>query len=738
MGAGRDLDNLALLNLLKHPNIIELLATYKYHEKINLIFPLAEGGNLAEVLNKDLKSSPFKSDESLFTALAGISSAIENVHDFSRNDLDLPLVGCHHDLRPRNIFLDKGKLLLGDFGLSSFKHRSDDSRSMFKGGSDAYAAPECEDSDHDFQRSPVGRATDIWSFGCLIAEMCVHAQFDLSGLKRFRNERMFNKDGFILSCFHNGNSESPTVKEWLSKLESTNSKATAIVVKLIRRMLSLQQSERPKAGEVTAYLNLVSIYTVAESIDELFNELCRSVEHQEITLQMHRFGGWRVGQGLPHGTERSALPTFAALMVSLDFESTLKCLLDMRLCLTEVIHYETEAFASGSRRLKRLNDRLLKLLNDDQREVARISFLLSYSLSTSTDDSRDDPNFSGLDHETRCLISLKSMTELVNKHSVDQDADQRIDSKRISNQGEFGHYEIGDLNERDERKKVLIEWHGYASDEVRQGRLEELFNRLRSMVALLRLERPDEFCSLPCLGFFHDVESNYRFGVVYELFQGVPVTLQEFIESTADDPYRQPALEQIFALAYALAKALSAFHLVGWLHKNLSSQNVIFPSVKGRQSNPAIQEPCIVGLNHSRPNDPLAFTEGASDATSGDHQHPDYRQKGAAFERKYDYYSLGILLLEIGLWQTLNSLKSEDDEYDRCSAHELRQKLLESQVPLLRPSMGTSYCEAVKTCLTGNFDGINKNCIDSGDQKELVLSFKRLVLDPLRRLACIN
>jgi serine/threonine protein kinase len=63
-----ELRNLSILRRLKHPNIIELLGAYIYRDKYNLIFPLARGGTLADLITnlrppvgRETALSPFRS-----------------------------------------------------------------------------------------------------------------------------------------------------------------------------------------------------------------------------------------------------------------------------------------------------------------------------------------------------------------------------------------------------------------------------------------------------------------------------------------------------------------------------------------------------------------------------------------------------------------------------------------------------------------------------------------------------
>lgn len=49
------------------------------------------------------------------------------------------------------------------------------------------------------------------------------------------------------------------------------------------------------------------------------------------------------------------------------------------------------------------------------------------------------------------------------------------------------------------------------------------------------------------------------------------------------------------------------------------------------------------------------------------YQHPDRRMdRDAAYRRQYDLYSVGCVLLEIGLWETLDSVSGQDIAARAC------------------------------------------------------------------------
>lgn len=131
---------------------MELLGSYTFKGTHNFLFPRAEY-NLGQLLSSERRPSHLQSESDFLIALSGLISAIQNLHDYFSDALELKFIGCHHDLKPANILVEQGKFLLGDFGLSSLKRGSKGSKSPFAGGEGWYMAPECEDSENEFPQA---------------------------------------------------------------------------------------------------------------------------------------------------------------------------------------------------------------------------------------------------------------------------------------------------------------------------------------------------------------------------------------------------------------------------------------------------------------------------------------------------------------------------------------------------------------------------------------------------------
>jgi hypothetical protein len=137
---------------------------------------------------------------------------------------------------------------------------------------------------------------------------------------------------------------------------------------------------------------------------------------------------------------------------------------------------------------------------------------------------------------------------------------------------------------------------------------------------------------------------------------------------------------------------------VGWLHKDLTASNVAFFPKKHVPQSHCIREPLLIGFSHSRPDDPLGFFEGLTKPSVKDYQHPTYLRNGRGYKPEFDYYSFGIILIEIGCWTPIGKIT----EKYTGTYEERRQKLISDRAPGLARYMGRDYVEAVKFCLKGN------------------------------------
>jgi hypothetical protein len=205
---------------------------------------------------------------------------------------------------------------------------------------------------------------------------------------------------------------------------------------------------------------------------------------------------------------------------------------------------------------------------------------------------------------------------------------------------------------------------------------------------------------LRLLGFTVD-PNGPRCGMVYGLPEGHDSnnlqhqrTLTSFISNASTQDSAQPALEDRFRLAYNLALSVMGYFSQGETHQYINSSNIILigsndqmhrsNSPKEMRS-PYLLQSCQDFVSRLQEEEPFAATI---------YRHPEHDIHAAETVPAYDIYSLGLLLLEIGLWIPL--VKLWKPKYNRAIFMERVQRIYSQK---LSPKCGSKYMRVVQKCL---------------------------------------
>ncbi|KAK5990699.1 hypothetical protein PT974_08968 [Cladobotryum mycophilum] len=274
------------------------------------------------------------------------------------------------------------------------------------------------------------------------------------------------------------------------------------------------------------------------------------------------------------------------------------------------------------------------------------------------------------------------------------------------------HVAIGD---------VIIEWVDYDREAI-----EERITHVRRMDDLARMMHSASEChpdlhSIDCAGYTEDTPNN-RYGLVYKAPSSSFSTLQALISSP---DLKTPDLNDRVSLARTLAVALWSLHSLDWLHKSLCASNILFfPSAFSSSARsptataalvPDISNPYLSGFDASRPDLDAALSVAPKNPSIGDlHRHP-LALRARPYCKPFDIYSLGLVLLEIGLWKVLQTYYKAHYSADRW-----RDKVvLAVLVPGLGNKMGRRYREVVEMCLRV---GEELTSSEAGELMETVVS----------------
>lgn len=244
-----------MIRLVKHPNIIELLATYRISGRLNMLFPLAQT-NLRTFLRT--KHDPLPSNKYLFESMRNIASALEAIHNPF-----ISHVGYHHDISPKNILLLDNEFKICDFGLSRIKNQAEGTQLQYRLGSMLYGAPE-QTPRFGFEYPMVGRKFDIWSLGCVFLEIATHVARGPEGIAQFQKKRMsgYDDDFYFVVLESEGGNTTEVKKEiiaWITELKEEDDEGElSLVLDLVKEMLKNNPEERPNAKRVRQELDKIT------------------------------------------------------------------------------------------------------------------------------------------------------------------------------------------------------------------------------------------------------------------------------------------------------------------------------------------------------------------------------------------------------------------------------------------------------------------------------------------------
>jgi len=850
----REVKVLEILRLIKHPNILELYCSYTQSshtgtDQHSLLFPLA-GGHVGELLERERKQcpAPFNSalDDVFYSAICGLTSGLANIHHFRDEVLDLEAICCHHDLKLENILFVDSRFILADFGIASVKTLEESSKTESKGGGGFFAAPENRDYRAE-KNLRVGRASDIWALGSILAVILTYLKLGPAGVDEFEKKReslpLDAPYGYYAPMFHLGPMKpNPAVPEWLDNLRLSCEPGSAeeAVIDLVRDMLRLEHLERPPIRDVLTRLRFITLRKISKTVLKLIAEVPAlykqklAFEIERTTLQMlfkeleklspppifkEWFSDPSTAPSLSPGTvgantiTSSRNSSFAGgLLLSehsdAGFNTLSRILGDI---VGELVTLNNQSSESEPRNpalhpvflpLQRLTQQLLSNLPRDvqqsvrdQTEVLILAELGKAESGIKADmeaELRDESSSSDSAYAPRILQLLnmrlmKHQTETLLKPELRLEISSLRDSATrlpVIDKVPFLTFDIRRLvvaqnvnvnvdgsgsGKTTPDRDVIVETLTYGEDIQDENAAGQVFERMVSILQRSHSRQGAGLRGLLCSGIYRDRNT---FGLVYEIplpdrdnsdmscrqrtgagggGGSAPTTFVATLAQLIAMPklLSLVALNDRFRLALDLSTALLEFHKIGWLHRGMSSHNVIFTSSYSSASSDGAETwetsfrklqtgPFITGFAHSRPDEVGQFSNLTATTREleslRDYLHPRYRGKEGTerFSVKYDYYSLGVVLLEIGLWKPLAGMigkwnenartKQKKDKSFKLNSEEVRRELVATARRVLPATMGEKYSQAVVACLSDELEsGKNKD-------EDVSLKFEQLVL----------
>ncbi|KAL8918637.1 MAG: hypothetical protein Q9172_005330 [Xanthocarpia lactea] len=289
------------------------------------------------------------------------------------------------------------------------------------------------------------------------------------------------------------------------------------------------------------------------------------------------------------------------------------------------------------------------------------------------------------------------------------------------------------------KESVLVEYKTYPptpegiSSVDNQDLDERIDKRVNQLAGLLSTAGSNALGTLPFRGFVKEADQ-LRYAFVFDIPEATTEAKPDSLHHMIESPFlgRHWSLSDRFRLASDLAKTMGTFHMFEWVLKGFQSSSVVFCS--GEQTTePHKGKPYLAGFEYIRPvsgstvGQPLNMGEKITL-----YCHPDVQDEpNIEFGKIHDLYSLGVVLLEIGLWLTARQILQQARPPRPVKPVEIRDEYIRKANAKLPLRMGKSYTEAVVACLESRhrYQAIKPDIFLNVFDKEIVqkLSAKQLL-----------
>jgi hypothetical protein len=248
---------------------------------------------------------------------------------------------------------------------------------------------------------------------------------------------------------------------------------------------------------------------------------------------------------------------------------------------------------------------------------------------------------------------------------------------------------------------------------------------IRDLARRLQHTEPQNFGLFSCKGFVAEKAGGMDgaptiFSILFRVPQGFlnPRSLRDYLVNTRSIG----SLSHKFEIARQLANSICYVHTFGFIHKNIRPETIL-GLMSSSSSCPSV---FLVGFDNFRKEEGKTRRAGDESFEKNLYRHPSRQgmSPGCDYLMQHDIYSLGVCLLEIGLWSSFveydsvtnsprpsallampeNPTSGQANGYLLTSAKDDFLNLARTRLP---EHMGTKYANVVETCLT---------CLDPGNE----------------------
>lgn len=292
---------------------------------------------------------------------------------------------------------------------------------------------------------------------------------------------------------------------------------------------------------------------------------------------------------------------------------------------------------------------------------------------------------------------------------------------------------LAEVRPYDEALALAVSERNYEEASVLQDPLRQLTWLLQSPMdeALGKQDAQEGYRmhTLSCMGFIDEPQKN-RSILLYKA-PSIPGAAGD-ISSLHTDIVKgvKPTLGNRFTTARALAATVLAVHTSGWVHKNINSHSTLLLPISATEG-----LPYLVGWDVARPLEAGTALHALFELEPNLYRHADrFGKPSRKFENEHDIYSLGVVLLEIGLWKTMSQVFARPIEknprIETSQQHILFKRVnsmitdMASGVDLKR-EMGEEYANVVQKCLKWTASTSKEEVMES------LVVFRKQIVDAL-------
>ena len=280
--------------------------------------------------------------------------------------------------------------------------------------------------------------------------------------------------------------------------------------------------------------------------------------------------------------------------------------------------------------------------------------------------------------------------------------------------------------------------------------VENLRTSIRDVARQLREVDSSTMNILQCEGFFEDhFTHKFTLQFIFPPQKTNPRSLRSLLADPCNEKLgKKHSLSDRVRLAQSIAAVVLYVHASGFVHKNIRPDNIIVfepqlaatASVSDREACTfprAIGQPYLAGYDGIRKEEAATLMIDTIGWRQRLYLPPERlleKSRRAKFTWRHDVYSLGVMLLEIAMWENFADEKGRMGKHLKAATDP--SVFLMSQVKQVPRLLGSIYGEAVLACLRmlRNVDNNDVELIKDEDGVGLGTTFISEVMDKLEQI----